>query len=222
MEAIQIGRLIRSLYLNTNAPWSPQSGSPQPYCKRNDNSVLRFHVPCLCGSSCFLIWAAGFWRYGDEVYLHRISFEKEYFGGLTPAEASAKYEEGLEIVRRYLQEIGVDDKYYVRMLKTPSHSSDKLSWSEASADFGFWARPAFQEWLIARCGGFASGTSSPQAKIISDCWIREHKKALHSQTFCPSKIFAGLKSRRFSNVMSDRRLEHALDKNHHERTGDYR
>ena len=50
----------------------------------------------------------------------------------------------------YLAEMGVDDKWYHRMLRTASSSLDKLSFQESVEFFG-WV-PALAEWFTARCG----------------------------------------------------------------------
>jgi hypothetical protein len=76
MEAIKIGRMVKELYLDTGAPLSPAFG---PYAKHNcssDHPMVRGRAPCLCGSACFFIWAAGLHPFGDLVFLHRISFER--------------------------------------------------------------------------------------------------------------------------------------------------
>jgi hypothetical protein len=176
VEGLAIGRLVRSLYLNTNAPWSSQSGAQQPYC-RHDARLVGLQVPCLCASACFFIWVAGFFRYGDEIHIHRIYFDQDFYGPLDPDQAAEKYKQGLQVVHSYLREMDVPEKYYERMLKTSSDSSSKISWNEAANDFGFWPVPALQEWLIARCGGYRNVQSSQQAEAISSCWMREQKGA---------------------------------------------
>ena len=112
IEALQIGRLIRPLYLDTGAPLSPQAG---PYAKHNcssDHASVRQKGMCLCASACFLIWAGGMTPFGDHVYLHRIPFDKEYYGSLSPAEADVKYEQGLRIVRSIWSRWESKEKYY--------------------------------------------------------------------------------------------------------------
>lgn len=179
MEAVQIGRLIRSLYLDTGAPLSPEAG---PYAKHNcstDHASVRRKGMCLCASACFLIWAGGMTPFGDHVYVHRISFDKEYYGSLTPAEADIKYEQGLRVVREYLSEMGVKEKYYEKLVKTPSNFSSKLKFLEVASDFTWIGRPSLNEWMIARCGGWGHPDMTKRMKI-QDCWFAELEKVRRS------------------------------------------
>jgi hypothetical protein len=172
MEALQIGRLIRSLYLDTGAPLSPEAG---PYAKHNcstDLSSVRRQGTCLCASACFLIWVGGMTPFGDHVYVHRISFDKDYYGALSPAEADIKYEQGLRVVREYLSEMGVKEKYYEKLVKTPSNFSAKLRFLEVASDFTWIGRPSLNEWMIARCGGWGHPDMAKRMKI-QDCWFVE-------------------------------------------------
>ena len=172
LEALQIGRLIRSLYLDTGAPLSPEAG---PYAKHNcstDHASVRRKGMCLCASACFLIWAGGMTPFGDHVYLHRISFDKDYYGSLSPAEADVKYEQGLRIVRDYLTEMGVKEKYYEKLVRTPSNFSSKLKFLEIASDFTWIGRPSLNEWMIARCGGWGHPDMAIRMKI-QDCWFAE-------------------------------------------------
>ena len=170
-EATAIGRLIRSLYLDTNAPigrdWDPRHDG----C-RKESKQFSTRVACGCASACFLVFVAGVGRNGTELFLHRISFPKEFFGGLSPSEAEKKYQEGLEAVRSYLSEMGVPDKYYYKMLRTSSGRLEKLTRDEV---YDFSEIPAFSEWLTAQCGEFTSSRSYAMTKKIAAC--RQSKAA---------------------------------------------
>jgi hypothetical protein len=175
MEAVKIGRLVRSLYLDTLAPLSPEAG---PYAKHNcssDHPTVRRQGTCLCASACFLIWAGGLTPFGDHVYIHRISFDKEYYGSLSPSEADIKYEQGLRVVREYLTEMGVPERYYEKLVRTPSNFSAKVKFLEVMKDFNWIGRPSLNEWMIARCGGWGHPDISKRYKI-QNCWSAELAK----------------------------------------------
>lgn len=179
IEAIKIGRLIRSLYLDTGAPFSREAG---PYTKHNcssDHPSVRRKGTCLCASACFLIWAGGLTPFGDLLYIHRISFDKEYYGSLSPSEADAKYEQGLHIVHDYLTEMGVPERYYEKLVRTPSNFSAKVKYSDVVQDFNWISRPSLNEWMIARCGGWGHPNMSKRYKI-QDCWLAELTKLRES------------------------------------------
>lgn len=180
IEAMKMGRLIRKLYLETMAPISP---AYSPAIARNcgdDKRVLKKSVPCLCASACFFMFAAGVHRNGTEVFLHRISFPKDYFAGLAPKEADEKYQEGLGVVRAYLAELGVSEKYYYKMLRTPSERVERLTRDEM-LDF-LTEIPSWGEWLTAKCGGLQNVTSNRQAIVISNCRY-QHAREIRREAF---------------------------------------
>lgn len=79
----------------------------------------------------------------------------------------------------------VPDKYYDMMVKTPSSFVAKLTPLDVVRDFG--APPAFDEWLIAKCGGFS--TTNPQANIpISDCRYKVKEAARKAALLALKKI----------------------------------
>jgi hypothetical protein len=147
VEAIQIGRLIRRLSLPTNAP-SLASFAPEAR-KFVCSTAARFDrtVSCTCVSACFLIWAAGVQRSGNDIHIHRISYDRDFYGTLSPSEASAKYQEALQIVRVYLREMEIPDSIFETMVSMPSYATVPLK----EANSLTWP-PSFGEWLTARCG----------------------------------------------------------------------
>jgi hypothetical protein len=171
-EAIKIGRLVRALYMYTSSPFDRELTSGQwiaGVCEY-DQQVLGVQVPCGCASACSLIFFAGVFRNGSELYIHRIAFDKKYFGGLSPEEAQQQYQVGIDEIRSYLTEMGVDEKYYYRMLRTSSGEAEKLSLEEA-AQLNRWV-PAFQEWLIAKCGSFQAFQQN-----VGNCWSSAYSAA---------------------------------------------
>ena len=169
VEAIKIGRLIRKLYVMTNAPWSAAFGPGATKCSQ-EASGLRKQLPCTCASACFLIWSGGVLRYGDELHIHQISFDKDFYGSLSPAEASVKYEAGLAKVRGYLKEMNIPDSVYEKMVGTASYQTYRLSRLEAAQ---LSSPPAYEEWLVARCGGYPSSSGIPERMRVNQCWGRE-------------------------------------------------
>lgn len=164
-EAIKIGRLIRSLSLATNAPntadFAPQAR--QMMC--SESTRIDSSAPCTCASACFLIWAGGVVRSGNDIHLHRIAFDKSFYGSLNPGDAHTKYQEGLNEVHKYLQEMEIPDNIYVKMVNMPSYDTVPLDDTANS----LWTTPSFGEWLTARCG-------PPQGRPDSRCEMNEHYK----------------------------------------------
>jgi hypothetical protein len=146
-EALKIGRLIRSLSFQVNAP-SSEAFAPEAHALMcGDAARLNSSVGCSCASACFLIWTAGVMRSGDEVYIHRIAFDKRFYGSLSPTAAHLKYEGGLQEVHTYLREMEIPDSIYESMVNMPSYGITKLEGADS-----MWTPPSFGEWLTARCG----------------------------------------------------------------------
>lgn len=78
-EGIEIGRLIRSLYLSTGAPGDLSVGRNTVISCSGDEAKLGMQVQCTCASACFLSWAGGIYKGGHGVYVHRISFERDFY-----------------------------------------------------------------------------------------------------------------------------------------------
>ena len=146
IEAIKIGQLIRRLYLATNAP---SLANFAPEARRMICSIaasIDRSTSCSCASACFLIWSAGVERSGNDIHIHRIAFDADYYGSLPPNVASQKYQEALQVVHSYLREMEIPDSIYEEMVSMPSYTTALLQQAN-------WAwPPSFAEWLTARCG----------------------------------------------------------------------
>jgi hypothetical protein len=153
-EAMRIGRLVRQLLIWTYAPAPqnlqkimPQMAGTCTY----DSRVLGKPVPCICGSACVLIFLGGVFRVGWELYVHSVAFDRENFASLPPGQAAKKYQDAMSVVQSYLTEMGVDSKWFDRMLRTSSAQADKVTLAEAKELFGW--EPGTREWVLAKCGG---------------------------------------------------------------------
>jgi len=155
VEALQIGRLIRRLNFPTNAP---SLASFAPEARRQicaASARLDRSANCTCASACFLIWAGGVERSGNDIHIHRISYDRDYYGALSPNDAAVKYQEALETVRAYLNEMEIPDSIFEAMVKMPSYTTAILK----EANYLAWP-PSFGEWLTAKCGPPGRGRDS--------------------------------------------------------------
>lgn len=106
-----------------------------------------------CSSACVLLLAGGVTRFdmdGARVGLHRPYFPPFYFAELSFTEAQDKYNSLLERVRSYLQDMGIRDELYQRMISIPSQEIVYIRGSEAEGYGLFGEDPAFTEWARAR------------------------------------------------------------------------
>jgi hypothetical protein len=145
-EAFKIGDTIRLLKLDTAAP-------------------TKLIWKASCDSACFLIWAAGTGRYGDDLGIHRPIYNPADFARFTPQKASVEYRTPARRVERKLTEWGVPDAVVTQMMGVSSleiNELDEATITELRDD------PAFSEPVIARCG-YAPYSSGPIRPVFDEC-----------------------------------------------------
>jgi len=134
MEAIKIGRLVRSGLIEVNPGKQ-------------------------CNSACALIFFASIdhdpatdmnTARTKVLGIHRPYFDKRYFAGLSMEEAAKEYKRLEQEVISYLYEMKVPTSVIEQMMTVPSDRVVSLSikdYRELAGDMP----PAFEEWLKARC-----------------------------------------------------------------------
>jgi hypothetical protein len=186
-EAFRMGRLIRSLFLRTS---TIESTYGPAMCAR-EGASFEIEVPCLCASSCFLIWVAGLERNGTEIFLHRIRFDLDSFKKLKFEDAGQLYKTGMQTVHSYLTEMSIPDRYYEKMLRASSNEMDRLTETEAS-ELGR-GDAAYSEWLYANCPiPFGQARTVRQSECTSQVTIEKRyeafQKILGTPTLTPPKV----------------------------------
>jgi len=163
-EAMQIGRDIRRLLLETEGPrldYYPAGdntidygGGDYPLCVENgigDYKGSRYKgSQCVCASACFLIYAAGARRDLSYVGIHRGYLNETISRDMELGAAAEFYAKISEPMQDYLQEMGVPRRYADIMLRTSSRDIYVPKYPEVMADFYGWV-PEIEEWLIAKC-----------------------------------------------------------------------
>jgi hypothetical protein len=144
-EAMRIGRAVRALMLDTSAPISEQG------CAIHDRESGVSAKPCTCASACFFVFVGGVRRTGLELVLHRARFTNEEMARLTHDQYKQAYEKILEVMKSYLREMDVPEKFFNQMIAISSQESKKISATDA---LELMTTPASDEWLSARCGMF--------------------------------------------------------------------
>jgi hypothetical protein len=162
IEAIKIGRLVRELSVSTQAPTAYMPDPIRPNCKFTDEEDAGRGMQCICASACTLVWFGGVMRTGAEIYIHSIAYEKQTFGGASPADAGRMYRQAMNDVKAYLAEMGIDQKYANMMTETASTDVRKISAQEDGILFSW--DPAYREWLFAKCG------TPTQAMLANGQW----------------------------------------------------
>jgi hypothetical protein len=146
VEAIKIGRLVRSLQWSTSAPIKL---SERGLCRVGQESGYR--NDCNCASACYLIYAGGIYRSGSFLGVHRVFVEREYLAEMSLIEA-AKISQNIEnLTNSYLDEMGAPESVKSKIKKTSSKSISILTKDE----IGGGPTEDIHEWIIANCGGIA-------------------------------------------------------------------
>jgi hypothetical protein len=147
-EATDIGHLIRKLSLGTNVPSQPRY-APQARAMMCSVAASIAPSPCTCVSACLLIYAAGVARSGNDIHIHRIKFDDNYYGNLSPEQAQIQYRQAMQLYHNYLKEMEIPDSIFERLASMPSFATELLDWQTVNKLT--WP-PSFAEWLFARCG----------------------------------------------------------------------
>lgn len=148
VEALRIGRVVRKLLLETQAPnLYPYNEMPQ--CLEVRSAPARA-ASCVCASACFLIYAAGVPRNVAFIYLHR-----PFVNPTVNRELG--FDEAVEVatairseVTKYLQDMEVPDRFINAMLSTPSNRIVVPTYDEMRDELAGYPQ-AIDEWLMAKC-----------------------------------------------------------------------
>lgn len=124
-EAMEIGKIVRRLRLDTNAPVWDTGRSPVETIK------LENKEDGICASACFLVYAAGASRFGNYIGLHRPYLSEESAQFLSDVEYVALQKRTEIAIRAYLTDMEVDQYWIDRMFATNSGEVFIPSWVEA-------------------------------------------------------------------------------------------
>jgi hypothetical protein len=151
IEAMKIGRFARRALLVTGGI-------------RLENDC---QSGCYCYSACMLIYLACAARKPDfrvSYGIHRPHFDKSYFSGLSAGEAESKYKDMEKSVRKYLEEMNVPQLFIEKIFSIPSDRLEVLDFEQLIAISG--NSPAYQEWLLAKCGRLADDEWNDYRNIL--------------------------------------------------------
>lgn len=159
-------------------------------------AALTVSVHGQCNSACVLIWGAAVHRIADDQSsfgVHRPIYDPRYFSKLSPVEAQEEYKKLDLLVRNYLSDINFPDSIVDKMMATKSSQIEHIS-GDALLNFVGEYSPAYQEWIIAKCGELTDSEKqdyfSTRAEMMvnagfdlpkkDEVWIKE--KAKYSET----------------------------------------
>lgn len=180
VEAMKIGRLVRSLRWTTNAPLT------QPL--RSDTAqrlALSFGLKDpmhnnLCASACFFIHVAGIYRWGDTLLIHRPYLSNAELRKLSGNQVLRMSQVARTETDAYLKEMGLPAKYSELMYSVPKDQVQLLAESDIKADiYGF--IPELKDWVDARCEKTTSAERIRKNYLVikpSEKWTAEDEEFL--------------------------------------------
>jgi hypothetical protein len=152
-EAMKIGHLIRALQLSTDAPPGPRRGAlafGEPAITRN-NLVNPNNY--LCTSACFLIYVAGVRRHltsAGRLGVHRPTILKRALRHLDSERAKFAEKRIRSMVKQYLDEMDVPEKYLDLMFSVPPNKVRWITQAEFDSDLkGYIAK--LKQMIDAQC-----------------------------------------------------------------------
>lgn len=141
LEAIKIGRLIKSLGYQTEVP--TRAGG-KPVC-------LEEAKDCTCESSCALIYLSGSYRSGDVVGVHRIYLDKDAASKIKNEDAISLNLRIFDALTTYLDFVEAPQSLRELILSTPPDKVRFLQKDYIHEVIGK-SPPSVNDWLISKCG----------------------------------------------------------------------
>lgn len=143
VEAMKIGRLIRKLRFETNAP-------SIFYCPlKSRTRFLVTNPKCRCLSACFLIYAGGVSRWGGKLGIHRPYIHPERLKSLSDTKVEKGMKSAENVVRNYLIDMNIPRDLINIMMEQSSKNIHNLTKSQSDRIKG--NVPFLEELKIARC-----------------------------------------------------------------------
>lgn len=150
IEAMKIGRLVRTLRLETYVP----SDFPPPYRQRAEAVLKDPKADYMCASACFFIFVAGIDReeviYPAILGIHRPYLSEADLKRLSGNQVIASAGQMRTVVEGYLKEMGVPAKYADLMFSIPKDQVRLINEEDFKSDFEGYI-PELRDWLDAKC-----------------------------------------------------------------------
>jgi len=144
-EAMKIGRLVRALRMDTQAP---ERAGDKTFCLTHPKGTGLDR--CNCASACFLIFVAGIKRDGNHLGVHRVFPSHDRLRLMSPDDAAATTGKATNVVSAYLVEMGVPTHFAERLMAIPSNKMEWVSQEDISRYFSGYI-PQYSEWVAAKC-----------------------------------------------------------------------
>jgi hypothetical protein len=221
-EAMKIGRLVRSLNMETIVP-----GAYPSQLNRMHSFLHDLKANYMCTSACFFVYVAGIERFVDSplgkafLGIHRPYLSESDLQSATSDEAIASMTYTKSMVENYLKEMGVPTKYSDEMFSISKNDIRWISDDEIQADFNGFI-PELRDWVDARCDKFSDIEKNiweqflrgkieltPAAKAMAETLIEKYRQ----QGQCESKLQSKLAFQAYAHAFELQDQSHS--KNSH-------
>lgn len=134
-EGLRIADVLNANFISLGAPTYAYNGScSEKECGR------------ICASACALAFLASDYRMGSQVFVHRPTFDRAMFAGLSAVEANERYNAATKALRDELVRRQIPTDIIQKMMDIPSDQVQKIP-----SDYPF-VSSWLDEWLTAQCG----------------------------------------------------------------------
>lgn len=162
-EAIKIGQLVRKLKMDV---WAPDSN------RQAWNTMIRVadQRNSVCASACFFIYAAGTYRAGNILGVHRPRFTEDDLRAMTMEQAASGQVSANEVAASYLRKMGISNLLVEKAATTKPSDIQWLTEAEVKSLSGY--VPEYADWIEAQCSEtWKSVPNDP--KPCKDCSVDE-------------------------------------------------
>ena len=187
IEAIKIGRLIRSLRLSTDAPSGPPNGAPrfgQSLIAAND--LVKPQNDNACASACFFIYVAGVYRnlgWAGRLGVHRPVLLESNAKELNVEQTVDVTWQVRGRIQKYLEEMNVPGKYVDLMYSVPPNEVRWISQREFDTDIAGFV-PDVKTTLRTKCNLQMKASVAElkkcwgemRAETLNEAWNKVFKK----------------------------------------------
>jgi hypothetical protein len=146
-EAMKIGTIIRRLRLETNVPRWDIGREPIDFIKLDHRENM------ICASACFLVYAAGAYRSGNYLAMHRPYLQREDAKKINDVEYEALQKRLFPKVKAYLADMEIDQYWIDQMFAANSQDRYMPTWAEADSKLHHLMGivPSLEEIVLSKC-----------------------------------------------------------------------
>jgi hypothetical protein len=200
-EAMKMGAMIRRLRLGTSTPNIFDGKDLDPdYVVDKENNV--------CASACFLVYAGGIEHQGYYLSLHRPYISKIDAERLSDIEHEASEKKAMDDVRKYLQDMEINQFFIDKMMSNNSQDSYTVTISDGLQYHLDAIVPSIEEIVLAKCSVLSTheirilettNDKTPEGRAIREKLFAKHD----AERECTDKALADIRKAAYEREIDD-------------------